>query len=123
MMRAKTLARPLIRPLIRPWAFTLAIAILVSSGCGGGLVAPEGPQSEAFLNQVQSSCGRYNIGARPINYLLSANSDDTYFLDETSKLAAGDIDRDTYASDINAFYPAGSNKAALDCIFEQLGSN
>jgi hypothetical protein len=104
-------------------AFTLAaIAILASSGCGGGLVAPEGPQSEAFLNQVQTSCGRYNIGSRPINYLLSVNNSDTYFIDETSKLAAGEIDRDTYASDINAFYPVGSNDDALNCIFEQLGT-
>jgi len=48
---------------------TLALAILASTGCGGGLIAPEGAQSEAFLNQVRTRCGRYNIGTQPINYL------------------------------------------------------
>lgn len=90
------------------------------AGCGGSLVAPEGPQTNAFLNKVDANCGKLNIGAQPIGYLLGANSDDTYFVDETSKLAAGRIDQSTYASDINAFYPAGDNSAALDCVFAQM---
>lgn len=102
-------------------SFTLAITMLAITGCGGNLVAPEGPESDAFLDQVQNSCGHFNIGTRPINYLLSVNSNDTYFIDETSKLSAGEIDQSTYASDINAFYPAGNNDSALNCIFEQLG--
>ena len=103
--------------------FTLAIAMLAITGCGGNLVAPEGPESDAFLDQVQNSCGHFNIGARPINFLLSVNNNDTYFIDETSKLSAGEIDQSTYTSDINAFYPAGNNDGALNCIFKQLGGN
>jgi hypothetical protein len=53
--------------------------------------------------------------------LLGMSSDDTYFADETSKLYFGRVEKDAYATDINAFYPTGTNQAALDCIFQQLG--
>ncbi|MCF7989160.1 MAG: hypothetical protein K9M02_01830 [Thiohalocapsa sp.] len=101
---------------------TLIVAALLTAlgGCGGDLVAPEGPQTNAFLNKVDANCGKLTVGAQPIGYLLGANSNDTYFIDETSKLAAGRIDQSTYASDINAFYPAGDNASALTCIFAQL---
>lgn len=48
------------------------------------------------------------------------NSDDTYFVDESSKLYFGRVSRDQYASDIDAFYPGGANQDALACIFDQL---
>lgn len=102
--------------------YTLITAGLLTAvaGCGGNLVAPEGTQTNAFLNKVNANCGKLTVGAQPIGYLLGNNSDDTYFVDETSKLAAGRIDQSTYASDINAFYPAGDNGPALDCVFAQL---
>lgn len=84
-------------------------------------MAPEGKESNAFANQVQSNCGRLNIGDQPINYLLSVNSNDSYFLDELSKLSSGEIDRANFTSDINSFYPPDANGPALRCIFEQLG--
>lgn len=96
------------------------LALFVLSGCGGGLVAPEGPESNAFLNRVDANCGRLNIGNQPIDYLLDMNSNDTYFIDEASKLSAGMVDKATFANDINSFYPTGSNGAALECIFAQL---
>ncbi len=95
-------------------------ASLALAGCGGGLVAPEGPASNAFLDQISTSCGKFNIGTQPIDYLLSANSDDTYFMDEASKLSAGEIDKATFTNDINSFYPVGNNDRAIQCIFEQL---
>ena len=98
-----------------------AIALLtLLSGCGGNLVAPDNPQTNAFLDKVNANCGHENIGIQPISYLLDNNSNDTYFIDETSKLAAGEIDKDTYRNDINSFYPAGANDNALECIFGQL---
>lgn len=99
---------------------TAAIASIALSGCGGGLIAPEGPATNAFLDRVGTNCGKFSIGNQPINYLLDVNGNDVYFIDETSKLAAGSVDRSTYANDINAFYPTGANQAALDCIFDQL---
>ncbi|WPL19353.1 hypothetical protein Thiowin_04470 [Thiorhodovibrio winogradskyi] len=57
---------------------------------------------------------------QPLSYPLDTNSDNTYFIDEASKLSAGMVDKATFASDINAFYPTGRNQAALECIFTQL---
>lgn len=95
-----------------------AVASLALSlaGCSSSLVAPEGPASNAFLNQVEARCGRLSVGSQPINYLLDSSSDDTTFLDETTKFGAGIIDAETYASDINSFYPMGNNQAAIDCV-------
>ena len=108
---------------IEPQALLLAATALALSGCGGGLIAPEGPQSNAFLNQVSANCGKLSIGNQPIDYLLDVNSNDVYFIDEASKLSAGEIDKATFANDINSFYPTGTNQPALDCIFAQLGEN
>lgn len=41
--------------------------------------------------------------------------------DESSKLYFSRVDKDAYATDIEAFYPGGGNQPALNCIFEQLG--
>jgi hypothetical protein len=108
-------------PTTRLPTFAMLALLMTLAGCGGGLVAPEGPATNAFLDQVGSRCGKLSIGSQPISFLMDMNSNDVYFVDETSKLAAGEIDRATYASDINSFYPAGDNQAALDCIFDQLG--
>ena len=93
-------------------------------GCGGNpilsdrLVENEG--AEAFLDRVAKNCGNLSIGNQQLKYLLGGNSDDTYFIDESSKLYFGAVERGAYASDINAFYPGGANQPALDCIFAQL---
>jgi len=108
---------------IVPQSFLLAVTALALSGCGGGLVAPEGPQSNAFLNQLSARCGKLSIGNRPIDYLLDVSSNDVYFVDEASKLSAGEIDEATFTNDINSFYPTGNNQRALDCIFAQLGGS
>jgi hypothetical protein len=97
----------------------LALAVPVPTGCGGTPVAPEGPQSNAFLDRVATNCGHLGIGHQTVAYLLDDNSDDVYFIDEASKLSAGTIDQATFASDINAFYPGGSNQRALECILAQ----
>lgn len=98
----------------------LASILLALTGCNSGLVAPEGKQSNAFLDRVAAECGKLSIGHQPLGYLLDVNSNDVYFVDEASKLSAGRIDRATFASDINAFYPTGANQPALECIFRQL---
>ncbi len=99
---------------VTPVVFT-SLALLLA-GCGGSLVAPEGPASNAFLNRVDARCGKLSVGSQPINYLLDSSSDDTTFIDETAKFGAGMIDAETYASDINSFYPMGNNQAAIDCV-------
>jgi len=105
---------------ITPDILSASAIALALAGCGGDLVAPEGPATNSFLNQVAAQCGHQMIGKQTIAYLLDVNSNDVYFVDETSKLAAGEIDKSTYADDINSFYPTGSNQAGLDCVFRQL---
>lgn len=102
----------------RPSLALLIASPLLLGGCGGDLIAPEGPASNAFLNRVEARCGKLSVGAQPIGYLLDTGNDDTTFLDETAKLGAGMIDAETYANDINSFYPAGDNQAAIDCVVD-----
>ncbi len=103
-----------------PKAVILAVTALALSGCGSGLIAPEGPQSNAFLNQLSANCGKLSIGNQQIDFLLDINSNDAYFADLASKLQAGEIDKAKFTNDINSFYPTGTNQRALDCIFAQL---
>jgi hypothetical protein len=109
---------PMAHPSARALPATLVLAAL--AGCGGDLIAPEGAVSNAFINKVDTACGRYTIGTQPIDYLLDINSSDVTFLDETAKLGAGEIDPDTYRDAINSFYPTGNNRAAIDCVIRQL---
>lgn len=107
----------------------LSVGVLVGTtaltGCAGDpalsdrIVEDKG--AEAFLDQVEQNCGTLSVGNQQLKYLLSVNSDDTYFVDESSKLYSGRVDKDAFATDIEAFYPGGGNQPALDCIFEQLG--
>jgi len=106
---------------IEPSALVLVASVLALCACGGGVLAPEGPQSNAFLNKISANCGKLRIGDQPIDYLLSVDSNDDYFIDEASKLSAGEIDKATFTEDINGFYPTDSNQPALACIFAQMG--
>jgi len=105
----------------------LALAAAVTAaiaGCGQNLVAPdavvEGSGTEAFLDRIDKRCGNHRLGIQTVTYILNFSQDDAYFLDVTSKLYHGKIDRPTYADDINSNYPAGANQPAIDCIFSQL---
>jgi len=80
----------------------------------------ENKGAEAFLDRVAKNCGKLSLGNQPVDYLLDDNSDDTYFIDESSKLYFGKVDRGTYTADINSFYPTDDNRQTLRCIFEQL---
>lgn len=110
----------------RSLALLTGVAIVTLSGCGGDLVAPdsviEKPGVEAFYNQIATACGHHSLGNQPLNYLINiSNGDDNdYFLDETSKLYFGRIDRSTYTTDLNGFFPTDTNAPAINCIFAQL---
>ena len=100
----------------------LVTALLV--GCGRVGFAPnaliENQGANQFLNVIGSACGSQRIGDQSLAFLLSVNSNDTYFIDETSKLYFGDVSRRQYASDINAQYPSDTNQGAIDCVFSKL---
>lgn len=100
------------------------VGSMALAGCGGNAALSdrlvENKGAEAFLDRVAKNCGKLSVGNQPLNDLLDGMNDDTYFIDESSKLYFGRVGRDAYSSDINAFYPGGTNQPALDCIFEQL---
>lgn len=93
-------------------------------GCSGNVAAPdalvEDSGADAFLTRETSACANKSIGNNQLNWLIN-ESDDSYFVDETSKLCFGKVSQEQYRSDVNGFYPTGSNDAALECIFSQLG--
>ena len=104
-------------------AAVIGAVTLVLSGCGGNVMAPdpiiENPGADAFLTRVAKECGNKSVGSNQLNWLIN-ESDDAYFVDETTKLYAGTVSRYQYRSDINGLYPTGANDPALDCIFSKL---
>jgi len=95
------------------------------SACGGANPAiadrlVESRGAEAFLDRIAKNCGKLSVGNQQLDYLLDESSDDTYFVDETSKLYFGRVDKAAYSADLNSFYPTDTNGPALDCIFAQL---
>lgn len=103
----------------------LLVTVLLLTGCGGSLIAPdsldESTGDEAFVNRIVKACGKLDLGRQPLNYLVQVETGDANidFIDQTSKLFYGRIDRQTYAGHLNTFLP-GDNQAALACIFDQL---
>ena len=103
----------------------MLLAVLAISGCGGTLIAPdslvEDAGDDAFVDRLVKACGKLDIGRQPLNYLVQVENGDAniYFIDLTSKLYFGRIDRHGYASNINTFLP-GENQPVLNCIFAQL---
>jgi hypothetical protein len=104
-------------------AALLAGGILGAAGCGTNGFSPdaliENPGAEAFLDRIEANCGKLSVGNQPLNWLLSTSNNDVVFVDVTSKFYLGQIPAAEYASNINAFYPTGTNQPALDCIFRQ----
>jgi hypothetical protein len=108
----------------KPSVLLLSASLLTLAGCGAdgfsrdALV--ESPKAEAFLDRIETNCGKLSVGNQPIGWLLSTSSNDTTFVDASSKLYLGQFSRSDYASFIDSFYPTGTNQPALDCIFKQL---
>jgi len=119
MMKVKSIARDHQAARV----FLPALALLALTGCGPGGFARdalvEDPGAEAFLNRIQQNCGKLSVGNQPLNWLLSSTSNDVTFIDMTSKYCFGQFSAKDYTDGINAFYPTGTNQAALDCILKQ----
>jgi len=109
-----------------PWraasVLLLSAALLALAGCGGGGFAKESQESNAFLERVETSCGKLSVGNQQILWLLEGRtSNSTTFVDVTTKLYSGQISQSDYTDHINAFYNSGKgNQPALDCIFSQI---
>lgn len=100
------------------------LGALVLTGCGtdgfarDSLIENQG--AEAFLDRIQQNCAKLSVGNQQIDWMLSQDSNDTVFVDTTSKYYFGQISAAQYRSNIEAFYPTGTNGPALDCIQAQL---
>lgn len=117
--------QPMLAPRLAS-ALVLAATLIALTACGTNGFAPdaliENPGADAFLNSIAQNCGKESVGNQPLNYLLDASNDDTYFVDAASKLYLGTFSKAQFADGINAFYPTRTNQAALDCIFGLLPS-
>jgi hypothetical protein len=102
----------------------IGVLTISSAGCGTIGFAPdsvvENPGADRFLTKLGQECGTQRIGDQTIAYLLDVNNNDTYFVDESTKLYLGDVSRAQYASDMNGFYPSDANQGAIACIFSKL---
>ncbi|NEV62190.1 hypothetical protein [Thiorhodococcus minor] len=108
---------------VAPLSWALSMAAALSACAQNPAVSDrlvENRGAEGFLDRIEQSCGTLSVGHQQLKYLLGESSDDTYFIDETSKLYFGRVDKRTYATDLEAFYPGGTTQSALDCIFAQL---
>lgn len=107
-----------------PLVLALAGAAALSACAGDPALSDriiENQGAEGFLDRIAQNCGKLSVGNQQLDYLINESDDNTYFIDESSKLYFGKVDRATYSTDINAFFPTDRNQPALDCIFEQLG--
>jgi hypothetical protein len=109
-----------------PWqaasVLLASAALLALAGCGAGGFAQDSQESDAFLDRVQTSCGKLYVGDQQIAWLLEGrSSNSTTFADVTTKLYSGQFSQSDYTDHINAFYDSGrSNQPALECIFSQI---
>ena len=100
-------------------SFGRATAFLLVAATGIAACAPDAwkasPGYDGWTNQVIQECYPRSIGGAQLTPLFNQPA----FLDQTSRLYFGKIDRQQYTDAVNSFYP-GDNKAALDCIFSKL---
>lgn len=100
------------------------LGVLALAGCGADGLARdsliEDPGAEAFLDRIERNCAKLSVGNQQLDWMLSQDNNDTVFVDTTSKYYFGQISAAQYRSNIEAFYPTGTNGPALDCIDAQL---
>jgi len=91
------------------------IGVLTMTGCASDAWNSD-PGSDRFFQQIEKACSQNALGCRSVR---DRANNDSYFIDETTKLYLGNLSRESYTSSIDAFMP-GDNDAALECIFRQL---
>ena len=80
------------------------------------------PGYDGFLDQVQKACYYQRIGVVNVGDMLTnpGNMQSTYFIDETSRLYAGKITRDSWTSAVTAFIQGRASDPGVRCVLEQL---
>lgn len=97
-----------------PAAACLVVATAAIAACAPDAWKPA-PGFDGWTNRITQECYPRTIGDAQFTALFNQPS----FLDLTSRLYFGKIDRHQYTDQVNSFYP-GDNRAALDCMFAKL---
>lgn len=103
---------------VRPPGGALLATLLavVVSACAADAWRPD-PRYEAFLDQVQNTCGTERIGSRSIGSDLIQ---DAYFLDVTSRFYNGEVTRNDYANSLAGSFGGAADAAGILCILAQV---
>jgi hypothetical protein len=80
------------------------------------------PAYDSFLGQLQKDCYFARIGIITLGDLLknSGASDNVYFIDETSRLYAGQITPQSWTSAITAFLDGRESDPGVQCVLKHL---
>jgi hypothetical protein len=110
---------------VRRIGLALAIGIATSGCAPDALNNREATGFNAYLQTLATSCRPLMIGSNDIGeWLRYSNSSDPnylYFLDMTSRLYYGTVQRDAYREGITGFLgPGTSNATSFACIFRNL---
>ncbi len=97
-----------------------ASAALALAGCAPDAWQP-GPQSSAYLNQIERVCGTTRLGELTISQLMNPGSSlySAYFVDMTSRYELNRITTDDYVSGIASTFNTGRESAGIRCIIAQ----
>jgi hypothetical protein len=110
---------------VRRIGVALAIGIAVAGCAPDALTNRDATGFNAYLQTVATSCRPLMIGSNDVGeWLRYPNSSDPnylYFLDMTSRLYYGTVQRDAYRDGITGFLgPGTSNATSFACIFRNL---
>ena len=100
---------------------TAILGVALVAACAPDAWKPS-PGYDGFLAQVQNACYYQRIGVVNVGDMLTnpGNMQSTYFIDETSRLYAGKITRDSWTSAVTAFIQGRASDPGVRCVLEQL---
>ena len=106
--------------VIRSGLWILCSTVLVAACAPDALKSD--PAYDAFLDRIQKDCYSARIGVVTVGDLLknSGASDAVYFIDETSRLYAGQITRQSWTSAITAFLNGRESDPGVQCVLNHL---
>jgi len=106
-----------------------AIGIRAGAVCSAVLIAACAPDAwkkdpayNTFLNQIQNDCYYKRIGEVDVGGLLNntGSNQGDYFIDQTSRLQAGQITPENWTSAVTAFLDGRSTDPGIECVLRHL---
>jgi len=106
-----------------------AIGIYTTALCTAALVAAcapdawkKDPSANSFLGQIEKDCYYERIGPVYVGVLIDSPgaSQSDYFIDQTSRLHAGEITPENWTSAVTAFLDGRPSDAGVQCVLKHL---